>query len=84
MAKSTGLFDPAPALTALESPAAIQNLSTDARKNIRLWLTEPRYAEFSPQVAEHVALQKWRELDDAFWTVIPFGTGGRRGSTPTR
>ena len=23
--------------------------------------------------------QKWRELDDVFWTVIPFGTGGRRG-----
>jgi hypothetical protein len=21
----------------------------------------------------------WKELDDAFWTVIPFGTGGRRG-----
>ena len=23
---------------------------------------------------------KWQELDDVFWTVIPFGTGGRRGS----
>ena len=23
--------------------------------------------------------EKWKELDDAFWTVIPFGTGGRRG-----
>ena len=22
---------------------------------------------------------KWQALDDAFWTVIPFGTGGRRG-----
>ncbi len=22
---------------------------------------------------------KWKELDDVFWTVIPFGTGGRRG-----
>ncbi|MEZ6077380.1 MAG: hypothetical protein R3C56_17425 [Pirellulaceae bacterium] len=22
---------------------------------------------------------KWQKLDDVFWTVIPFGTGGRRG-----
>ena len=22
---------------------------------------------------------KWQVLDDVFWTVIPFGTGGRRG-----
>ena len=27
----------------------------------------------------HIAAGKWRELDDAFWTVIPFGTAGRRG-----
>jgi phosphoglucomutase/phosphomannomutase len=30
-------------------------------------------------VAEHLAAEKWKELDDAFWTIIPFGTGGRRG-----
>ena len=28
---------------------------------------------------EHIELEKWKALDDAFWTVIPFGTGGRRG-----
>ena len=33
----------------------------------------------APQVAEHIAEGKWKELDDVFWTVIPFGTGGRRG-----
>ncbi len=43
------------------------------------WLTEPRYAEYAPQVAEHLAEGKWKQLDDVFWTVIPFGTGGRRG-----
>jgi phosphoglucomutase/phosphomannomutase len=30
-------------------------------------------------VAEHLAAGKWKELDDVFWTTIPFGTGGRRG-----
>ena len=49
------------------------------REHARQWLTEPRYAEYAPQVAEHIAAGKWKELDDVFWTVIPFGTGGRRG-----
>lgn len=54
-------------------------LSKSAAENTRKWLTEPRYAEYAPQVAEHITAGKWKELDDAFWTVIPFGTGGRRG-----
>ena len=31
------------------------------------------------EVAAQIAAGKWKELDDVFWTVIPFGTGGRRG-----
>jgi phosphomannomutase len=54
-------------------------LSATAAGNIRIWLTEPRYAEYAGEVAEHVAAGKWKQLDDVFWTVIPFGTGGRRG-----
>src|SRR5688572_31763907 len=54
-------------------------VSPSAAKNIRRWLTEPRYAEYAPLVTEEIAAGKWKELDDAFWTVIPFGTGGRRG-----
>ena len=79
MSNSTERVDPVQALAALDSPEAIQNLSEGARENIRLWLTESRYAEFAPQVAEHLAQGHWQALDDAFWTVIPFGTGGRRG-----
>ncbi|MCU0714336.1 MAG: phospho-sugar mutase, partial [Pirellula sp.] len=30
-------------------------------------------------VIEHIESGKWQALDDAFWTIIPFGTGGRRG-----
>lgn len=54
-------------------------LTPGAVENIRKWLTEERYAEYAPQVVEHIEAEKWQELDDAFWTVIPFGTGGRRG-----
>ena len=61
--------------------AAVENgqLTDGAAQNIRLWLTESRYAEYAPQVAQHIAAGQWKELDDAFWTIIPFGTGGRRG-----
>src|SRR3954452_25064258 len=54
-------------------------LSASASDNMRAWLTEPRYAEYAEEVAAHVADGKWQVLDDVFWTVIPFGTGGRRG-----
>jgi phosphomannomutase len=54
-------------------------LTPGAVKNIEAWLTESRYATYAPQVAQHIAEGKWKALDDAFWTVIPFGTGGRRG-----
>ncbi len=33
--------------------------------------------DFQLQVRENAAVA--RSLDDVFWTVIPFGTGGRRG-----
>jgi phosphomannomutase len=56
-----------------------KQLTASAAGNISAWLTEPRYAQYADQVAEHVAQGKWKELDDVFWTVIPFGTGGRRG-----
>jgi len=54
-------------------------LSASAAENIRAWLIEPRYAEYAPEVAAHITAGKWQVLDDVFWTVIPFGTGGRRG-----
>ena len=63
----------------LDAAVPAGHLSATAAENIRRWLTEPRYAEYAPQVAEHIKAGKWKELDDAFWTVIPFGTGGRRG-----
>lgn len=72
-------FDPAVALAQLEAGQQMKKLSADAVQNIHKWLTEPRYAPYAAQVAEHLAEEKWQELDDAFWTVIPFGTGGRRG-----
>src|SRR5438067_4206999 len=66
-------------LSAMEAATTAGKLTSSAAANLRAWLTEPRYAEYAPQVAEHIAAGNWKELDDVFWTVIPFGTGGRRG-----
>ncbi len=67
------------ALADLEVAANAGRLSAGAARNIRQWLTEPRYAAYAPAVVQHIADGKWQLLDDVFWTVIPFGTGGRRG-----
>lgn len=74
---------PAPDMSSVSSQLAAaeaeKKVTATAAANIRQWLTQPRYADYASQVAEHIAAGKWKELDDAFWTVIPFGTGGRRG-----
>ena len=55
------------------------SLSESAAENLRVWLTEDRYSDYRQEVVDHVEAGKWQALDDAFWTIIPFGTGGRRG-----
>jgi hypothetical protein len=60
--------------------ASMENkITAGALENIRHWLTQPRYQAYRAILGEHLEGARWRELDDAFWTIIPFGTGGRRG-----
>ncbi len=67
------------ALHAVQAAAQRKQLTPSAVENLTRWLLEPRYADYLPTVLEHIAGERWKELDDVFWTVIPFGTGGRRG-----
>lgn len=64
---------------ALENAVAEKKLTESALKNIQYWLTAPQYAEYVETIEKLVTDGEWKALDDAFWTVIPFGTGGRRG-----
>lgn len=50
-----------------------------ALKWLRIWLTDPTFAEYVPQIRYLIGAQKWDFLMDSFYQVIPFGTGGRRG-----
>ncbi len=45
-------------------------------RNAKAWLTQPEYAEYRERVFE---LIRPVPLIDAFYQLIPFGTGGRRG-----
>ncbi len=66
-------------LAQLMAAEAAGKVSPAAAANVKIWLTQPQYADYAPLVAQHIAKGQWRELEDAFWTTIPFGTAGRRG-----
>lgn len=57
------------------------NLSQPAIDNITKWLTEPKYAEYKMELQKFIENKEWQLLEDAFFKVIEFGTGGRRGTT---
>jgi len=58
-----------------------KHLSDAAVKNITTWLGEAKYAEYRSELEAMIAAEKWQDLEDAFFKVIEFGTGGRRGVT---
>ena len=66
-------------LAALAAAHAASTITDHSATTMRAWLTESRYAEFATELATRIDAGQWKELDDVFWTVIPFGTGGRRG-----
>jgi phosphomannomutase len=56
-------------------------LSSGAIENITKWLTEPKYSEYKAELESLIESGEWKALEDAFFQVIEFGTGGRRGKT---
>ncbi|MEM9943825.1 MAG: phospho-sugar mutase [Planctomycetota bacterium] len=79
MSTSDFRFDRTAILEKINQAQAEGQLTGPAVENLNCWLTEQRYQEFVPGIVEHVEQGKWKQLDDVFWTIIPFGTGGRRG-----
>ena len=71
-------------LAAINAAHAAGAITKHSAETMRDWLTQPRYAEFAGELATRIDRAAgepavWKELDDVYWTVIPFGTGGRRG-----
>ncbi len=45
------------------------------------WLTEPKYKLYRDELTALIAEKQWKTLEDGFFQVLAFGTGGRRGTT---
>ena len=54
-------------------------LSPEAAAGIERWLDAAQYEGFRQEILSLIDSGDWPELNDAFYTIIPFGTGGRRG-----
>jgi len=79
MAETTPQSDIESCLTLVAQAASEEKITHPAAGNIKEWLTEAKYSAYVGGIVEHIKAEKWQQLDDVFWTVIPFGTGGRRG-----
>ncbi len=55
-------------------------LKEKAAQSLFTWLTDADYSTYRPQLEWMIAEQKWSLLLDSFYQIMPFGTGGRRGS----
>jgi phosphoglucomutase/phosphomannomutase len=64
------------AFAALAVAPAVQ---AAALGHLERWLTEPEFADYRPLLTALVAKESFPLLLDAFYQVLPFGTGGRRG-----
>lgn len=60
----------------LDVPGPVVKAAAD---NLREWLEGPQFESYRAAIADQVRRQAWDALLDAFYQVIPFGTGGRRG-----
>ncbi|HAT03395.1 MAG TPA: hypothetical protein DCS29_01285 [Candidatus Magasanikbacteria bacterium] len=56
-----------------------KGLVENAFLNIQKWLEDDEYVEFKSDILDLIEKEDIDELNDAFYKVIPFGTGGRRG-----
>jgi phosphoglucomutase/phosphomannomutase len=67
------------ALSRLAKAESQGEVSPPARKNIERWMKEPPFEQYRGRLFEDIEQGRFKELDDAFYAVLEFGTGGRRG-----
>ncbi len=67
------------AKTGFETVKVGASYRTHALNFLEQWLTDPQFAEYTPQISHLIDAGHWDYLVDCFYQVIPFGTGGRRG-----
>lgn len=73
------MTEPTALIDAAEKARRQGLLSVAALENLREWLTEPAYEESRADIARLIEQGLWSEIEDSFYKVLEFGTGGRRG-----
>ena len=71
--------DIASCLEAIDRAAGSAPDFSEAVRNLKAWLTGSAFESYRSALIDLIRQGKFAELDDLFWEVIPFGTGGRRG-----
>ena len=66
-------------LDRLASAESAGKISPSAVINIRRWLTQASFKPYLETLQSEIDAGRWTELDNAFYEVLEFGTGGRRG-----
>ena len=62
------------------------NLLAEVLLNLKDWTSQDKFAgliepsDYRPLLAKLIETQSWHLLADSFYRLVPFGTGGRRGS----
>lgn len=56
-------------------------LSPEVLANVKLWLSDPKYAEYQAETQALIDAEDWKTLEDGFYKHIEFGTAGMRGAT---
>ncbi len=72
------MITPDEAVTRLEQAVSAALISRPAAANIRRWLGEPPFVKYRERLINEIEEERWPQLDNAFYTVLEFGTGGRR------
>jgi phosphoglucomutase/phosphomannomutase len=67
------------AISTLEAAQEKGLMTASALGNVKRWLSEDYFAPYQPQILDLVKAENFKRIDELFWEVIPFGTGGRRG-----
>ena len=73
------MITPVEGLARLGDAGSEGRISASASANVCRWLTDAPFAKYRSRLLEDIEHERWRELDDAFYAVLEFGTGGRRG-----
>ena len=69
----------AAAITSVNDAEQRGVLSPEASSNIRRWLSSDSFASYQAELCRAISAGEWKSLEDLFYKVLEFGTGGRRG-----